>query len=114
MQVSNYGSETRYYSLDATTYTATTATMVTVAFILVSGAIIKPMWRMTRTGGIKARCIAGKRHKQARRGGIQIKCDPKSDAFIVENNGRARRTKLRASTRRTIVRDMITENDPPG
>ena len=65
MQGSNYSSETRHYSLDATTYTATTATMVTVAFILVIGAIIKPMWQMTRTGGIKARCIAGKRHKQA-------------------------------------------------
>ena len=113
MQGSNYGSETRHYSLDATTYTATTATMVTVAFILVIGAIIKPMWQMTRAGGIKARCIAGKRHKQARRGGIPIKRDPKSDAFIVENNGRARRTKLRASTRRTIVREMLTESDPP-
>ena len=113
MQGSNYSSNTRQYSLDATTHTATTATMVVVAFILVIFATIKPMWRTCEVGGDKARKIAGRRYKKAKGRGTQVKCDPKSDAFIVESNGKACRVKLRTSPRRVIVRDLLTESDPP-
>ena len=64
--------------------------------------------------GHKARVVAGRRHGRAQSGHLPTPIKQKHDAFIVEANGRARRVTLRTSTKRTIVRDELPENDPPG
>ena len=92
-------------------------TAIAIATVMVAifiRSIVQTLRRTCTRRGRKARFVAGRRHKDARGGHIPLRCDPRGDAFIVEVNGKARRVELRPSIKRTIVRDELPENDPPG